>query len=189
MGVDKMIESLVIGGKEVANEGVNNKSFDLPIFKEFGNYKEINDFKEADKPLYISFRNENLEGKKHIETGVEFERNIVELPDGHELEGVFPKFDTPFEMKLDESLFQESDEKQFEAANNKLKEGIENNYDLKNKFTEKQIEQIFDNEKPNGYTWHHSEDVGIMQLVDSEVHAETGHTGGRALWGGGSENR
>lgn len=183
------MESLVIGKKEVANEGFNSKSFDLPSFVKVMEPREINNFKEADKSLYIDTRNENLEGKKHMETGVEFEKKMVELPDGHEVEGVFPKFDTPFEMKLDESLYQESDEKQFEAANEKLKVGIENNQDLRNKFTEKQIEQILDNETPEGYTWHHSEDVGIMQLVDAKVHAETGHTGGRTLWGGGSENR
>lgn len=189
MGVGKMMESLVIGKKEVANEGFDSKSFDFPSFVKFIEPREINNFKEADKPLYIDTRNENLEGKKHMETGVEFESKIVELPDGREVEGVFPKFDTPFKMKLDESLFQESDEKQFGVANEKLKEGIENNQDLRNKFTGKQIEQISDNETPEGYTWHHSEDMGVMQLVDAEVHASTGHTGGRTLWGGGSENR
>lgn len=184
-----MVESLVIGKKEVANEGFDSQSVDLPSFAKFMEPREINNFKEADKPLYVDTRNENLEGKKHMETGVEFESKIVELPDGREVEGVFPKFDTPFEMKLDESLFQESDEKQFGAANEKLKEGIENNQDLRNKFTGKQIEQILDNEIPEGYAWHHSEEIGIMQLVNAEVHASTGHTGGRTLWGGGSENR
>jgi hypothetical protein len=28
-----------------------------------------------------------------------------------------------------------------------------------------------------------------MQLVDSAVHAKTGHLGGRTIWGGGSEYR
>jgi len=31
---------------------------------------------------------------------------------------------------------------------------------------------------PEGYTWHHHQDRGLMQLVDTEVHAKTGHNGG-----------
>ena len=35
---------------------------------------------------------------------------------------------------------------------------------------------------PKGYTWHHHQDNGRMQLVESEVHRKTGHTGGFSLW-------
>ncbi|MEU9856258.1 SpvB/TcaC N-terminal domain-containing protein [Streptomyces sp. NPDC047974] len=31
---------------------------------------------------------------------------------------------------------------------------------------------------PEGWTWHHHQDSGLMQLVDRDIHAETGHTGG-----------
>ncbi|MGC4748703.1 HNH endonuclease [Micromonospora sp. DT201] len=31
---------------------------------------------------------------------------------------------------------------------------------------------------PSGYTWHHHQDRGLMQLVDRQVHAKTGHNGG-----------
>lgn len=31
---------------------------------------------------------------------------------------------------------------------------------------------------PAGYTWHHHQDCGLMQLIDSTIHALTGHTGG-----------
>ncbi|MFD0050074.1 HNH endonuclease [Actinomycetes bacterium NPDC127524] len=48
---------------------------------------------------------------------------------------------------------------------------------------------MFANETPEGYTWHHSEVPGKLELVDEEIHAETGHTGGRELWGDGLENR
>ncbi|WP_423408368.1 HNH endonuclease [Heyndrickxia sp. MSNUG] len=33
------------------------------------------------------------------------------------------------------------------------------------------------------------EEPGVLQLVDRETHASVGHTGGRELWGGGSEYR
>ncbi|MDR1488612.1 MAG: HNH endonuclease [Holosporales bacterium] len=38
-------------------------------------------------------------------------------------------------------------------------------------------------EKIDGYTWHHHQDVGRMQLVPEKIHADTGHFGGDALWG------
>ena len=36
---------------------------------------------------------------------------------------------------------------------------------------------------PAGYTWHHHQDYGAMQLVDRATHAATGHTGGFSIWG------
>ncbi|MGW4638474.1 polymorphic toxin-type HINT domain-containing protein [Sphaerisporangium sp. NPDC004334] len=33
-------------------------------------------------------------------------------------------------------------------------------------------------ETPPGYTWHHHQDPGLMQLIDRQIHAATGHTGG-----------
>jgi hypothetical protein len=33
-------------------------------------------------------------------------------------------------------------------------------------------------ETPKGMTWHHHQDRATMQLVPTEVHAKTGHTGG-----------
>jgi hypothetical protein len=39
---------------------------------------------------------------------------------------------------------------------------------------------------PNGYSWHHHQDVGKMQLVDIDEHQlAASHTGGMAIWGGG----
>lgn len=36
---------------------------------------------------------------------------------------------------------------------------------------------------PPGYSWHHHEETGRMQLVPSEVHGAVGHTGGFSMWG------
>ncbi|MEU4364092.1 polymorphic toxin-type HINT domain-containing protein [Promicromonospora sp. NPDC023987] len=33
-------------------------------------------------------------------------------------------------------------------------------------------------ETPENYTWHHHQDPGLMQLIDEDIHAATGHTGG-----------
>jgi len=37
--------------------------------------------------------------------------------------------------------------------------------------------------KPAGYTWHHHQTKGRMDLVKSTVHAAFGHRGGFSLWG------
>jgi len=34
---------------------------------------------------------------------------------------------------------------------------------------------------PKGYTWHHNEDVGLMQLVETRVHGQFWHSGGFSL--------
>ncbi|MEW5876279.1 MAG: HNH endonuclease [Candidatus Zixiibacteriota bacterium] len=39
--------------------------------------------------------------------------------------------------------------------------------------------------EPPGYTWHHHQDGRTMQLVPTQIHVATGHTGGVALGGGG----
>jgi RHS repeat-associated protein len=35
---------------------------------------------------------------------------------------------------------------------------------------------------PKGYTWHHHQSIGKMQLVETKIHSQTGHTGGFELW-------
>jgi RHS repeat-associated protein len=36
-------------------------------------------------------------------------------------------------------------------------------------------------ETPAGYTWHHHQDCGLMQLIETGAHAMTGHTGGFSI--------
>lgn len=52
-----------------------------------------------------------------------------------------------------------------------------------------QLRDIGRGRTPRGFTWHHHEDPGRMQLVNRRIHARTGHTGGREIWGGGSGHR
>uniref|UniRef100_UPI0013C303B3 HNH endonuclease n=2 Tax=Bacteria TaxID=2 RepID=UPI0013C303B3 len=68
---------------------------------------------------------------------------------------------------------------QFKTAIGKLAQEIENNPDLQKKFTPEQLEQIKYGETPDGYVWHHSEQPGVLQLVDKDLHDKSGHTGGR----------
>jgi hypothetical protein len=137
----------------------------------------------------LKTRNEDLEGKKHPETGVPYVRKTVMDAAGNPVEGVFPEFESLFDVQLPEDLYQASDNKQVKECNKQLKEAVEKDPELAKKFTPEQLEQIKNGDTPDGYTWHHNEETGKMQLVDTETHAKTPHTGGKVIWGGGQENR
>lgn len=138
---------------------------------------------------YLKTVNEDLEGKTHPETGVPYARKIVEA-DGKKIEGVFPEFDSKFDTKLPPEMYKATDEKQFKYCTEKLAEQIKNNPELEKQFTQRQIEQIMSGDpRISGLTWHHNETPGKMQLVNAETHTASGHTGGKSIWGGGSEYR
>ncbi|MCY7799091.1 Ribonuclease YxiD [Bacillus licheniformis] len=125
----------------------------------------------------ISLKMGHLKNKKHPITGVPYDKNG------------FPIFKHVGEVKIDKKFYKSSDAVQFRQATLLLKEKLEKKPELKKAFTERQLQQISKGKKPEGYTWHHHQKDGIMQLVDSDIHGKTGHTGGRNIWGGGSQNR
>ena len=137
-------------------------------------------------------RNEHLAGKENPITGVKYERRIVEI-DGYKVEVVMPVFDSAFNAHLPNELCLAKDKDQFKECNRQLYEAIQKDPELAKKFTPEQIEQIKEGiEKggaPDGYTWHHDAEKGKMQLIDSDTHGDSRHTGGRTLWGGGHDNR
>ncbi|SDY71277.1 HNH endonuclease [Thermoactinomyces sp. DSM 45892] len=65
-----------------------------------------------------------------------------------------------------------------------LLEKLESDKDLRDEFVKANHEWIEAGEDPVGYTWHHNQDEGKMQLVESKVHGAVRHTGGRPTWGG-----
>lgn len=140
-----------------------------------------------DGVLQIKTINESKDGIEE-NSDVKFERNAFEI-NGVKLEGVFPAFDSKLDVQLPQDMLSETDSKQFKYCNEQLKDTIEKAPDLAEKFSSVQLEQINDLETPDGYTWHHNEELGKMQLVDTDEHQENRHTGGRAVWGGGSESR
>ncbi|MFJ8234191.1 HNH endonuclease [Ureibacillus sp. NPDC094379] len=158
------------------------------ITAELGESSGLDKLKEKPVTELQTIRSD-LEGKEHPETGVRYERKEVNLGNGEVVEGVFPEFDSLFDARLDESQYLDSDGRQFREATNQLSEAIKNNPQLAEKFTPEQLEQISRGRTPDGYVWHHSEQPGVLQLVDKEVHDATRHTGGRAIWGGGQEYR
>ncbi|CAG7648178.1 hypothetical protein PAESOLCIP111_05545 [Paenibacillus solanacearum] len=125
----------------------------------------------------LAVRNSSLAGKVHPVTGVAFDSNG------------FPKFDSRFDTHLPEDQLKSSDATQFRTATKSLANEVMNNPEIAKQFTKLQLEQISRGITPEGYTWHHHQDTGRMQLVDSAIHAKTGHTGGRSIWGGGRKIR
>ncbi|MEC2307125.1 T7SS effector LXG polymorphic toxin [Bacillus atrophaeus] len=124
-----------------------------------------------------NLKNGHLKNDVHPVTGVPYDK------DG------FPTFDPVAEVKIDKSLYLQKDTVQFKKATELLLQEINKNPELKKHFTEMQLKQISKGKKPKGFTWHHHQNEGIMQLVDADIHGKTGHTGGRNIWGGGSKYR
>lgn len=145
---------------------------------------------DEDGVIHYRTDREDMEGKIS-ENGILYERKTVDIH-GIKVQGVFPVFDSAFDAQLPDDLEKASNAHQFKDCNNQLKEAIENNPELRDNFTEEQLEEIKDGDTPSGYVWHHNEEPGKMQLVKIEDHDRTqggaAHTGGKALWGGGYSN-
>ena len=152
--------------------------------------QEVVEAQETNPIRYdLQTRNQGLEGDVHPVTGVQFEKKTVVDAEGNEVTGVFPKFESDFDAQLPRDMLKSSDKEQFTECNNQLKDAVSKDPEVAKKFSGEQLEQIKNGDTPDGYTWHHNEECGKMQLVKSDVHAQTGHTGGRSIWGGGSEFR
>lgn len=137
-----------------------------------------------------------LEGRLLVDTlgGVFAGRKVV-IVNGklansfHPVSGVpfdvdgFPIFDAKFEAKIETDLFTASNSTHFSKANEQLLEAIRRDPSLAAQFTDEDIKRLEKKLNPKGYTWHHHQEPGRLQLVDSDLHEKTGHTGGRALWG------
>ncbi|WLR51735.1 HNH endonuclease [Bacillus tianshenii] len=139
----------------------------------------------------LETRNDHLVDHEHPETGVPFVEKTVDLPNGQVVEGTFPVFNETFNVMIAEDYYLESDDVHFRIANDSLYQAITENSELINEmeFSQSDVEYLANGQTPDGYTWHHNEEPGLIQLVDEETHAQTAHTGGRAIWGGGSEYR
>ncbi|TXJ25260.1 hypothetical protein EPJ65_10660 [Brachyspira aalborgi] len=122
---------------------------------------------------------------------VKFEWDIIKKG-GKVYKGKFPVFKSKFEVKLPKNLWLESDAKQFTYAVNELKKDLVKNPILKMKFNKETLKAIENSQKGRiqGFTWHHHQKEGVLQLVDRTTHqANIPHKGGRAIWGGGNLHR
>lgn len=102
----------------------------------------------------------------------------------------FAEFDTRFEMVLDDGhIGSGRPDLHFKAANKRLYEAIQEDPALAAGLglSAGDVARLPTMRRPpEGYTWHHHQDVGRMQLVSSQLHdLANPHTGGMAIWGGG----
>lgn len=134
--------------------------------------------------------NAQYEGDVHPITDVPFERSEIEY-EGQIVSDVFPVFDSPFTAEINESDYHLTDQTHNKIANSQLYDAIQTNPHLATEIglNEMDINLLQHNITPDGYTWHHYEQPGQIQLVESSVHDQTAHTGGRFIWGGGSAYR
>lgn len=145
---------------------------------------------DKDGVVYLKTYNDKFEGQEHPPgSGVYYYRKEIEI-NGVKIVGVFPKFNSVYECNLSPENLKATDKEQFKEATKQLAEEIKKNPELKKQFNERQLEQIMNGEeKISGYTWHHNEELGKMELVKTEEHQKSSHTGGQSIWGGGQENR
>ena len=132
--------------------------------------------------FYLDCRNSRLEGCRHPETDVPFMWDRINIGDV-EIRGVFPVFESILEKQLPKRYLRRPETDQFNYLNNWLRRRINDPY-IRRKFNKRQIEMIRQGKKPRGYTWHHNQQQGLMQLVRTDIHARTAHTGGDSIWCG-----
>ena len=113
----------------------------------------------------------SMVGKKNVKTGVYFDK------DG------FPKFKAIATIKLDRKDWKKSREVHFYRASKLLYQKIQKSSSFAKKFTKKEILEFKSGEVPGKYTWHHHQDKGVLQLVESKIHSEVKHRGGFSIWG------
>ncbi|KAB5627132.1 filamentous hemagglutinin N-terminal domain-containing protein [Pseudomonas putida] len=124
----------------------------------------------------VDGRNVHLAGQRHPVTGVVFDNRG------------FPIFDdvTAFDTRISIDAFKSASyEGQMKLATKDLLGAIQQGQVKASSFTAKQLQQISAGAKKiDGYTWHHHQDSGRMQLVPELIHKKTGHIGGEAMGGG-----
>lgn len=135
--------------------------------------------------------NEKYKGVENPDTGIRYIEKTITV-NGVEITVVVPEFPSIFDVEIPSEIWEKGDTAIFMYCTEKLKEFLDANPEAKANFTSEQldiIEKICSGEIRNpripGFTWHHSEIPGKMQLVDFKTHFDTRHTGGDFLWCGG----
>ena len=117
--------------------------------------------------------NVRLAGKRHKKSGIVFDLM------GYPIFDDVAKYDVRFSAK---DFKVENYYGQMRMATRALWRQMASDSKLKSQFNEAQRKTIEDGEqKIPGYTWHHHQDTGRMQLVPYEIHKQTGHIGGDAM--------
>jgi DNase/tRNase domain of colicin-like bacteriocin len=133
--------------------------------------------------------NKDLEGRYHKKTGVYFERIRTQRHTGEVVDIVVPRFESLLDVQLPTELYLASDSARRNFLAHALKQAVDSTPALARRFTAEELIEIRALKQPKRFAWHDDAPVGKIQLVDRELHNKTGHTGGRWIWGGGTDNR
>lgn len=179
------------GDKEQAIHGLKNVGKVAAVSGLAIGVIDIMDGVDTVEAQEISTLNAHLDDQYHPVTGVLFDNKQITLPTGETVEGTFPIFPAQFEVVLPEDMYLASDDIHNNYANQAIYETIVHNPQQIDEMglTSSDIQLLAEGKTPEGYTWHHHEEPGVLQLVDSDLHNQTAHTGGRFIWAGGSEYR
>ena len=114
----------------------------------------------------------------------------IELDDGRVVKVVFNQKGLPIftsHMKTEvifpqKTMLETNYGEHFKMATKELKRQIAEDPALRKKFTKQELLDI-ENEKINigESTWHHHQDLGRMQLVETKIHQDAPHVGAKSL--------
>ncbi|HYO57495.1 HNH endonuclease [Archangium sp.] len=179
--------TLAPGALAMASQGTNSgggksapsiESWRKPRFTEDGKILPYKGTRNPPNPIPNLGRNRAGQTVSNGKINIKFDK------DG------FPEFDTKFETILDDIHIGSGDRfSHYKAANQQLFRAIKEEPHLARELglSPQSIEKLAtSNKPPGGYSWHHHQDVGRMQLIFDKAHElAIPHTGGMAIWGGG----
>jgi len=120
--------------------------------------------------------NVKLAGKRHPQTGIVFDQRGFPIFDD------IAKFDTRLPANIAKVRARDS---HFFEATKQLKFALDSGQINKSTFDASQQKAISNLEKKiPGYTWHHHQEFGRLQLIPDVMHEKSGHIGGMSMWYG-----
>ncbi|WP_422463835.1 hemagglutinin repeat-containing protein [Endozoicomonas sp. ALB115] len=143
--------------------------------------KELSDGYGAEKVTSttappLNAKNVKFAGQRHPVTGVVFDRRG------------FPIFDdvAAFDTRIPIEAFRTASyDDQMKMASKGLADAIQRGEVNASKFSADQLRQINRGSKTiDGFSWHHHQDTGRMQLVPRDIHKRTGHIGWEGMSNG-----
>jgi hypothetical protein len=159
--------------------------YELELDEKHYKLKDKDQFLLSNVSLYDQILREELKENKSTKT--ELTNTAIDLLTN----GGQSKLKTKYKSYLEKTGLKKelsiSDKELNDIMNGKgsqtLKKRLESNPNLINKIEKANLDCVKKGVDPLGYTWHHHQDKGKMQLVKSKVHGAIIHLGGAEIWG------
>lgn len=131
---------------------------------------QVQVYKPKGQILWQTIRNQHLANKIHY---------VTKIPYNNQGFPLFPG--KTFTVKA--AYWKSSKTVIWNQIKKEVKKQVTTDFSYARKFNQKQIAQIKKGEFPSGFVLHHHHKSGTFQLVDKWTHSNTGHTGGKVIWG------